>query len=138
MTPEQLALVRDSYSELEAQRDEMAPEFYRQLFDLDPSLRAMFMVDWPEQEAKFTKQMTEIVNALGDLDRLMDQTMALGQRHVAYGVKPSQYATVRTALLNTFGVLLGDRFDMAAREAWILAYNLIAECMLSGAAQHPC
>jgi hemoglobin-like flavoprotein len=63
--------------------------------------------------------------------------MALGQRHVEYGVKPSHYPTVRTALLNTFGVLLGDRFDLATREAWILAYNLIAECMLSGAAQYP-
>jgi hemoglobin-like flavoprotein len=137
VTPEQLALVRDSYSELDAKMDEMAPEFYRQLFALDPSLRAMFMVDWPEQEAKFTKQMTEIVNALGDLERLMEQTMALGLRHVAYGVKPSHYATVRTALLNTFGVLLGDRFDAATHEAWVLAYNLISECMLSGATEHP-
>jgi hemoglobin-like flavoprotein len=137
MTPEQLVLVRESYAELESRRDEMAPEFYRQLFALDPSLRAMFMVDWPEQEAKFTKQMTEIVNALDDLDRLMEQTMALGQRHVGYGVKPSHYPTVRTALLNTFAALLGDRFDAATREAWILAYNLVSECMLSGAAEQP-
>jgi hemoglobin-like flavoprotein len=85
-----------------------------------------------------SKKMTEIVNALGDLDRLMDQTMALGQRHVAYGVTPSHYATVRTALLNAFRVLLGDRFDNATREAWILAYNLIEECTLSGATQHRC
>jgi hemoglobin-like flavoprotein len=132
MTPEQLALVRDSYADLDTMRDELAPEFYRQLFALDPSLRALFRVDWAEQEAKFTKQLTDIVDSMANLDQLIEQTRALGQRHVTYGVKVSHYATVRAALLAAFAALLGDRFDDATREAWSLAYNLIAECMLSG------
>ena len=37
-------------------------------------------------------------------------------------------------LLAALAAVLGDRFDAATREAWALAYNLVAETMLEGAA----
>ena len=42
MTPEQEDLVRSSFGKLEALGDRVAVMFYGRLFELDPSLRALF------------------------------------------------------------------------------------------------
>ena len=67
------------------------------------------------------------------LDELLGHTRALGARHVGYGVRASDYRVLGDALLAALAAVLGDGFD-AAREAWALAYNLVAETMLEGAA----
>ena len=38
------------------------------------------------------------------------------------------------ALLAALAAVLGDGFDEATREAWKVAYNLVAETVLDGAA----
>ena len=55
-------------------------------------------------------------------------------RHVTYGVQAADYQTVGDALLAALAAVLGDSFDASTREAWTLAYNLVAETMLEGAA----
>jgi hypothetical protein len=37
-------------------------------------------------------------------------------------------------LVDTLAIALGNEFDAATREAWTVAYNLVAETMLEGAA----
>jgi len=68
------------------------------------------------------------------LAELLTHTRALGARHVGYGVRVADYRTVGDALLAALAAVLGDSFDTPTREAWILAYNLVAETMLEGAA----
>jgi len=68
------------------------------------------------------------------LNELLIHTRALGARHVAYGVRAADYQTLGTALLAALAAILGDSFDPPTREAWTLAYNLVAETMLEGAA----
>lgn len=136
MTPEQVEQVRRSCAAMKPVEDQLAPEFYRQLFVIDPSLRALFTTEWREQEAKFTHQLSDIVDSLGRLDELVERTEALGARHVAYGVRTAHYRTVGRALIEALATVLGDRFDDATREAWVLAYNLVAECMMAGAKRH--
>lgn len=133
MTPEQLELVRQSFDRLGASSDDLAPEFYRQLFAAEPDLRRLFTAEWPTQEAKFTKQLSAIVATLDDLDDLVEETRALGARHSAYGVRVAHYPAVRTALLGALAAMLGEQFDAATRQAWELAFNLVAECMMAGA-----
>ena len=68
------------------------------------------------------------------LDELLAHTRALGARHVGYGVRAADYQTLGDALLAALAAILGDSFDAPTREAWALAYNLVAETMLEGAA----
>jgi len=68
------------------------------------------------------------------LNELLIHTRALGARHVAYGVRAADYQTLGTALLAALAAILGDSFAPPTREAWTLAYNLVAETMLEGAA----
>ena len=134
MTPDQITLVQSSFERLGPQLPAMATRFYQELFALDPTLRPLFTTPLPEQEVKFAEKLTEIVHAMPRLNELLTHTRALGARHVAYGVRTADYQTLGSALLAALAAILGDSFDPPTREAWTLAYNLVAETMLEGAA----
>ena len=134
MTPEQITLVQSSFASLGPQLQTMAAQFYRELFTRDPALRALFSTDMAEQQIRFAEKLTEIVQAIPRLDELLAHTRELGARHVGYGVRVADYRSVGSALLDAVAVVLGDKFDAPTREAWTVAYNLVAETMLEGAA----
>jgi hemoglobin-like flavoprotein len=112
----------------------MATRFYAELFERDPALRALFTADLAEQEAKFADKLTEIVRAMPRLGEFLAHTRALGARHVGYGARATDYQNVGAALVAALAAILGDSFDAPTRQAWALAYNLVAETMLEGAA----
>lgn len=134
MTPEQITLVQSSFERLGRQLPAMATRFYQELFARDPALRPLFTTPLPQQEVRFAEKLTEIVRAMPRLDELLTHTRALGARHVGYGVRAADYRTLGDALLAALAAILGDSFDARTREAWALAYNLVAETMLEGAA----
>jgi hemoglobin-like flavoprotein len=112
----------------------MATRFYVELFRRNPALRPLFTTDLAEQEVRFATKLTELVLAISRLDELLVHTRALGARHVGYGVRAADYQTVGEAMIAAIAAILGDSFDAATRQAWELAYNLMAETMLEGAA----
>ena len=134
MTPEQIALVQSSFASVGPRLPDLGAHFYRELFTRDPALRALFNTDLAEQQIRFVEKLTEIVRAIPHLDELLLHTRDLGANHVGYGVRVADYSTAGNVLLDTFAVVLGDEFDGPTREAWALAYNLVAEIMLEGAA----
>jgi hemoglobin-like flavoprotein len=134
MTPEQITLVQSSFDRLGPRLPVMATRFYEELFRLDPGLRALFSTDLTKQEARFAEKIGEIVRAMPRLDDLLGHTRALGARHVGYRVRVGDYETVGQALLSALGAVLGDDFGPATREAWTIAYSLVSETMLDGAA----
>ena len=134
MTPEQITLVQSSFKRLGADLPAMAARFYVELFQRDPALRPLFTTELGEQQVKFAQKLTEIVLAMPRLDELLNHTRALGARHVGYGVRAADYRTVGDSLLAALASVLGEEFDAPTREAWALAYNIVAETMLEGAA----
>ena len=134
MTPEQITLVQTSFDRLGPELPAMAVRFYQELFQRDPALRPLFTTDMAEQRVRFTEKLTEIVRAMPRLDELLVHTRALGARHLGYGVRAADYRTVGDSLVAALAAVLGEEFDDATREAWMLAFNLVAETMLDGAA----
>ncbi len=134
MTPEQITLVQSSFERLGPDLPAMTALFYQELFQRDPSLRRLFTTDMGEQRVKFAQKLTEIVRTIPRLGELLSHTRALGARHVGYGVRAADYQTVGDSLIAALGGVLGEEFDAATREAWVLAFNIVAETMLEGAA----
>jgi nitric oxide dioxygenase len=133
MTPEQISLVQSSFARLGSQLPALTTRFYEELFDRDPSLRSLFTTDMEELKIRFAEQLAEIVRAISDLDGLLVHTTALGARHARYGVRASHYPVVGAALLDALASVSGDMFDPDTRDAWAMAYSLVAETMLAGA-----
>ena len=134
MTPEQITLVQSSFERAGPDLSALATRFYQELFARDPALRALFTTDMALQKVRFADKLTEIVRAIPRLDELLAHTRALGARHVGYGVRVADYQAVGEALVAALAAVLGDGFDAQTREAWQIAYNLMAETMLEGAA----
>jgi len=134
MTPEQITLVQSSFDSLGPLLPNLAERFYLELFSANPGLRPLFTTDMAEQQVKFAQKLSEIVHAMPRLDNLLLHTRALGARHVGYGVRAGDYKHVGEALLAALAYVLGETFDPPTKEAWALAYNLVAETMLEGAA----
>ena len=126
--------MQSSFDRLGPELPALAVRFYQELFQRDPALRPLFTTDMAEQRVRFTEKLTEIVRSMPRLDELLVHTRALGARHVGYGVRAADYRTVGESLIAALAAVLGEEFDDATREAWMLAFNLVAETMLDGAA----
>jgi hemoglobin-like flavoprotein len=133
MTPQQIDLVQKSFNDVKPIAREAAELFYRRLFSVDPSLRAMFKGDMAKQGQMLMSMIGAAVAGLRDLDRLAPVVRQLGARHVGYGVRDEDYATVGGALLWTLEQGLGEMFTPDTRDAWAAAYGLLAGVMQQGA-----
>jgi hemoglobin-like flavoprotein len=133
MTPENQALVSDSFAKVVPIAPQAAALFYERLFVLDPSLRPLFKGDMAEQGRKLMAMLGTTVSNLGQLGAIVPAVQGLGRRHVAYGVQPEQYDTVAAALLWTLEQGLGAAFTPPVEAAWTEAYTILATVMKDAA-----
>lgn len=133
MTPEQIALVQQSFRELLPISDQAAALFYRRLFDIAPEVKPMFRGDISEQGRKLMATLAVVVNGLTDLNAILPAASMLAKRHVSYGVKPSHYAPVGAALLWTLEAGLGRAWTPEHAAAWCAAYAILSGYMIEEA-----
>jgi hemoglobin-like flavoprotein len=134
MTPENQALVRDSFAKVVPIAPQAAALFYDRLFRLDPSLKPLFKGDMQEQGRKLMAMIGTAVANLDRLETVVPAVQALGRRHATYGVRPESYDTVAAALLWTLGQGLGEAFTPAVEAAWTETYTILATVMKDAAA----
>ena len=133
MTPTQVSMVQQSFRKIAPHSETVAALFYQNLFTLDPSLRPMFKGDLKVQGRKLMTMLAMVVAGLERLDQLLPTVSALGARHAGYGVEPEDYHTVAAALIQTLEQGLGMAFHEEVREAWVTAYGILADAMISAA-----
>jgi hemoglobin-like flavoprotein len=133
MTPENQALVRDSFAKVVPIAPQAAALFYDRLFVLDPTLKPLFKGDMNEQGRKLMAMIGTAVTNLGQLDTIVPGIQDLGRRHATYGVPPASYGTVGAALLWTLGQGLGEAFTPPVEAAWTEAYTILATVMKDAA-----
>src|SRR4051794_36722013 len=137
MSPEQKALVRDTWRKLAPMADSAAQLFYDRLFAIDATTPMLFeTADLAEQRRKLTQALAMIVHGLDHIETLVPALADLGRRHVQYGVTDGHYDTVGAALLWTLEQGLGSGWTPEVKGAWSGAYALLADVM-RGAAGEP-
>jgi hemoglobin-like flavoprotein len=87
------------------------------------------------QGKKLMDMLATVVRNLDKLDRIIPSARALGQRHVAYGVREEHYDVVGAALLWTLEQALGEAWTVDLACAWVTAYTLLARTMKAAAAE---
>lgn len=137
MTPQQTALVQESWAAVTPIADAAADLFYGRLFELDPALKELFPSDLTEQKKKLMQTLAVCVNGLTDLGEIVPAVQALGKRHADYKVQEQHYETVGAALLWTLEQGLGEKFTPEVRDAWIEVYTVLSTTMKEAAAEAP-
>ena len=125
MTPEQTTLMQTSLTQVAPVAETAATLNYDRLFELNPSLRGLFREDLREQRMKLMAMLTTAVNNLHQWHAVAPHVKQLGMRHVGYGVKPVDYDTVGSALIDTLEKGLGEAFTPPVRDAWLACYTTI-------------
>jgi hemoglobin-like flavoprotein len=133
MTPEQINLVQQSFAKVAPISEQAAVLFYDRLFEVAPSVKAMFPADMTEQRKKLMATLAVVVNGLTNLEAILPAASALAQRHVAYGAKPEHYPVVGSALLWTLEEGLGEAWTPEIAAAWTAAYGVLSGFMISEA-----
>jgi hemoglobin-like flavoprotein len=148
-TPDQLTdadkdVIRATWRLVEPIGETTADLFYRRLFELEPSYRALFKSELGAQKRKLMAMLAFITKSLSwvdaawkdDIDPENDLflvVLALGRRHrELYRIPDEAYATVREALLWTLDYGLGEAFTPEAQAAWRRVYDLVAMTMKLG------
>ena len=133
MTPEQVQLVQQSFAKVAPISEQAATIFYDRLFEVAPSVRAMFPDDMTEQRKKLMATLAVVVGGLSHIEAVLPAASALAKRHVSYGAKPEHYPVVGGALLFTLENGLGDGWTPPLAAAWTAAYGTLSTYMISEA-----
>jgi nitric oxide dioxygenase len=134
MTPEQVALIQQSFGKVAPIAEPAAALFYGRLFEIAPEVRPLFRGDIKEQGRKLMATLAVVVNGLGNLETVLPAASALAKNHVAYGVKAEQhYAPVGAALLWTLERGLGADWTPELAAAWTAAYTTLSGYMVGEA-----
>ena len=134
LTKEQITLIQESYQSIQAQQGYLAEAFYRTLFRIAPSARALFPEDISGQMDKFGDMLDFIVNNLGTPWIFTGKVKRLGRRHTGYGATPEHYDVVGEALLQAIEEMAPNSLSEAEVEAWTSGYQGIANMMKEAAA----
>jgi hemoglobin-like flavoprotein len=130
----QQELVRTTFAKLAVMPEVAGALFYERLFAANPTFRPLFKNDMRIQGVKLMTMLALVVYNLPEPGQILPAIRDLAIRHVEYGVTLADYDTLRDALLGTLEQLLGKEFTPAAREAWTVCYDELADEMKTAAA----
>ncbi len=130
ITSRQRDLVRETWQQILPLQAAASAIFYDKLFQLDPTLRALFPPDLKGQRVTLTSALDFIVGNLGDPERLIPVLRDLGRSHRRLGLGTREFDLAGEALFWALRQGLGPAFTPEVREAWATAYALVADVML--------
>lgn len=133
LTEKQVADVQSSFMKVVPRADPMAAAFYDRLFEVEPKYRDLFPEDMSDQRGKLISTLATVVQSLHDLDAVIEQVRALGERHVGYNVKAVDYGPVGGALIHALKNTIADDWDEDIEGAWAAAYAVLAREMIDAA-----
>lgn len=135
MSPDTITQVQTSWEKVKPISDQAAQLFYGRLFEVYPEVKPMFKGDMQAQGRKLMAMINTAVNALNNLDAVVQPVKDMGARHAGYGVSEGDYDKVADALLWTLEKGLGDDFTPEVKGAWVEVYTVLANTMKAGAAE---
>lgn len=123
-------LVAQSIQQINQQSERFQQSFYQHLYQQVPAARALF----PNTTAEKTKlvSMLSTFSRLSNFDKLKPAIIALGKRHLAYGVSTDMYPPFKQALLATIQETLQEDADSASLSAWNEVLDELIDIMQKG------
>ncbi|MGZ3712639.1 MAG: methyl-accepting chemotaxis protein [Bdellovibrionota bacterium] len=126
-------LVQESAKKVFSNPPGVAREFYKRLFELDPSVETLFKSDMDQQGKKLMSMLALAVGSLDKVESIIPALKEMSHRHVKFGVQDAHYDLVGQALLDTLKKGLGEEFTPDLKSAWAAVYNLVAGVMRDAA-----
>lgn len=125
--------LRESFDTVVEREPVVAARFYPILFERYPQVKPLFgRFSDAEQQAMLTDMLVKVIEHVEDGDWLETELLALGERHVTYGVSPEMFPMVGECLIATLTDVAGDQWTDRHATAWADAYAAITGLVLKG------
>ncbi len=128
-------LLRRSFDLVAEREPQLTRRFYEILFERYPQVRPLFGREQARQAEMLQSALVSVLEHLEDASWLSETLMALGKKHVDYGVTDEMYQWVGVSLLATLGEAAGEAWTPAVEAAWTEAYGAITGLMQRGASE---
>jgi hemoglobin-like flavoprotein len=132
-----IALLQQSFAEVEPQQEAFAEAFYQRLFTLYPQTTPLFATtNMKRQQSSLMATLELVVAGVVRGDDVVPSIEQLGRRHAMYGVKAEHYPMVGQALLETLEQFLRDKWTAQVEATWTEAYAMITDYMKRAGERH--
>lgn len=135
MDESQRLLVKQSIAALRPHAQRMSDLFYQQLFLRDPALERIFRPDPGPRLTKFTSMLSTFDN-LKHLDKIAPAIIALGRRHITYGVRAEHYGNGEEAFMAALRAVRGSELTREEWYAWKAMFAEILPLLTADSQQH--
>lgn len=135
--PDPESLVQETAHRLLGDADRFGEVFYRRLFEIAPGIRHLFSGTMEAQGRMITQMLQVAVYGLARFHAITPGLVALGRRHVQYGVRVEHYGVFRDVFLDTVRELLGEDGTEQIVTAWTTAIDRVLDAVCRGAATAP-
>lgn len=125
------AQIQYSYTLLKPEVERVAGQFYTDLFNRMPKLRAMFPEDLSGQGMRFMAAIGFVVDNLDDEARLNQHLDLLAKGHAPFKLRPDAYREMQEALIDTLAQALKSKFTNEVELAWRRAFDQICDAMIA-------
>ncbi|MGK4003548.1 globin domain-containing protein [Sorangium sp. So ce1036] len=130
-------LLRESFELVLEREPNITHRFYGILFSRYPQVKPLFgRNSQAQQEKMLAEALAAVIDKLEDASWLEEKLMAMGAKHVDYGVTDEMYPWVADALISALGEAAGADWTPEHHKAWTDALNAIASLMIRGAKQY--
>ena len=135
MTPDQVALVEQSFAMIRPMKGQAAGLHFRRLFETAAETAPLFRgTNMTSQGLRLMGTLNLLVSSLRRPEVLEAAASELSALHAARGVAPDHYEPFGAALMWTLEQGLGPAFDDETRAAWTAAHEALSGAMIAAAA----
>lgn len=129
-----VGLLRSSFNLVLEREPNLTHRFYGILFSRYPQVRPLFgRNSQAQQEKMLAESLVAVMDHLEDASWLEEKLMAMGLKHVSYGVTDEMYPWVADSLISAMSEVAGDDWTPEHDKAWGDALSAIASLMIRGA-----
>jgi NAD(P)H-flavin reductase/hemoglobin-like flavoprotein len=128
-----IGLLDESLRLVDDRTDLVVNYFYAAMFVEAPQLRSLFPAAMDVQRDRLFHALTNAVRSLSDPARFRPMLAQLGRDHRKYGVRAEHYDILGRALRTSLRKHLEDYWVPELEQAWIDAYDVMAQVMQEGA-----
>ncbi|WKW50492.1 globin domain-containing protein [Rhodomicrobium lacus] len=142
--PNQLAALRDFFSNVEGDLPEIVARMYDRFFEAVPEAASLFKGDFAAQQLQFASMLRSTI-ALTRSSQLwpvdpeagrasLPEIEYLGLRHACAGVQPEHFAAMKWALARTLAEMYPTDFDRDIEDALGFIFDVVSKATKTGRA----
>lgn len=128
-------IIRESFSKVEKQADELAQHFYAVLFTIAPDTRQLFPANMVTQRSRLLRALVHVVQMIDRPHELTPFLRQLGRDHRKFDVLDQHFEAVGTALLAALRKFSGDAWTEEVERSWADGYAIMARNMQEATAE---